>query len=145
MKYTSGKLVKVFANEIRVLANHINLIEEVRAKKKNASPALVGEHDMIAVLISSLLNEYDTEVTLSEREEETTFKKAVELIRNWEQRLRTISNEGTANSIQGATNGCPKLPPCNVCGKNGHSSTKCFKNPSRQGTGRGGNHRQGQG
>jgi hypothetical protein len=145
MKYTSKKLVKVFANEIRVLANHTNSIEEVHAKKKNASPALVGEHDMIAVLISSLPNEYDTEVTLIEREEENTFKKAVELIRNWEQCLRTISNEGTANSIQGATNGCPKLPPCNICGKNGHSSAKCFKNPSRRGLGRGGNCGQGRG
>ncbi len=101
---------------------------------------------MIAVLISSLPNEYDTEVTLIEREEENTFEKAVELIRNQEQCLRLISNEGTMNSIQGMTNGCPKLPPCDVCRKNGHSSmTKCFKNPSRWGTGRGGNCRQGQG
>jgi hypothetical protein len=143
MKYTSGKPVEVFANEIRALANRINSIEEVRAKKKNASPALVGEHDMIAVLISSLPNEYDTEVTLIEREEENTFEKAVELIRNREQRLRTISNEGTANSVQGATNGRPKLPPCDVCGKNGHSSAKCFKNPNRRGAGRGGNRGQG--
>ena len=135
----------MFANEIRALANHINLIEEVRAKKKNASPALVGEHDMIAVLISSLPNEYDTEVTLIEREEENTFKKAVELIRNREQRLRTISNEGIANSVQGATNGRPKLPPCDVCGKNGHSSAKCFKNPNRRGAGRGGNRGRGRG
>jgi hypothetical protein len=145
MKYTSGKPVEVFANEIRALANRINSIEEVRAKKKNASPALVGEHDMIAVLISSLPNEYDTEVTLIEREEENTFEKAVELIRNREQRLRTISNEGTANSVQGATNGRPKLPPCDVCGKNGHSSAKCFKNPNRRGAGRGGNRGRGRG
>ncbi len=104
------KPVEVFANEIRALANCINLIEEVCAKKKNASPALVGEHDMIAILISSLPNEYDTEFSLIEREEENTFEKAVELIRNQEQHLRTISNKGTTNSVQGATNGHPKLP-----------------------------------
>jgi hypothetical protein len=63
---------------------------------------------------------------------ENTFEKAVELIRNQEKCLRTISNEGTMNSVQGATNGHPKLPPCDVCGKNLHSSAKSLKNPNRQ-------------
>ena len=133
MKWSSGTSMEYFANEIRALANRINTTERMRVAKKGGNPSFIGDRDMVAVLVMSLPNEFDTEVTLIERESDTTFEKAVETLRTREQRLKVIASDtSSANSVQNGR----KYPPCDVCGKYGHPAAKCFKNGFK----RGGNH-----
>jgi hypothetical protein len=81
MKLMNGKSIEVFANEIRTLVNQINAVEVMRAKANGHQPSLIGERDMIAVLIMDLPNDYNTEVTLMEREPDVKFERAVETLR----------------------------------------------------------------
>jgi len=102
-----------------VLTNRINTVEKARAKK-GALPSLLGDRDMIAVLVLSLPNEYDTVVTLIERESDITFEKAVEMVRAREQRTKIGQSESSSvNSVQNVPKE-RKSQPCDVCGKNGH-------------------------
>ena len=133
MKWNSGLTIDIFANEIRALANQINTIEKVCIGKKYGQPSFIGDRDMIAVLILSLPNEYDTIVTLIERESDTTFEQAVEMVRAREQRLKASQGESSsANSVQSGQKE-KKSQPCDICGKNGHPSARCYKNPNRRG------------
>ncbi len=93
---------------------------------------------MIAVLIMDLPPEYNTEVTLIKLDDKFKFKNTVELLRLQEQRLKiNVSESSSVNSIQNATKE-RKYPPCDVCGKFGHSSQRGYLKDGRQGTGRGG-------
>ena len=145
MKWNSGTSIDIFANEIRALTNRINTVERARVKAKNGQPSFIGDRDMIAVLVLSLPNEYDTVVTLIERESDTMFEKAVEMVRAREQRLKIGQVESSsANSIQNGSKE-KKFQPCDVCGKPGHSAAKCFKNGYRRGAYRGGKVGRGRG
>jgi hypothetical protein len=140
-KWTNGQSIKAFVNEIRTLVNWINAIEAQRSQQ--ATPSLIGERDMIAVLIMDLPLEYNTEVMLIELDNKFKFENAVELLRLQEQRLKiNVSKSISVNSIQNATKE-RKYPPCNVCGKFSHSSQRCYLKDGRRGAGRGG--RQGRG
>ncbi len=72
-------MIKAFVNEIRTLVNWINAIETQRSQQ--ATPSLIGERDMIAVLIMDLPLEYNTEVTLIKLDNKFKFKNMVELLR----------------------------------------------------------------
>ena len=142
MKWSSGTSMEYFANEIRALANRINTAEKMRIARKGGNPSFIGDRDMVAVLVMSLPNDFDTEVTLIERESDTTFEKAVETLRTREQRLKISAGESSsANSIQNGR----KYPPCDTCGKNGHSAARCFKNGYRRGGNRSGRGGRGRG
>ena len=67
-------------NEIRTLANWINAIKAQRSQR--AAPSLIGERDMIAVLVMDLPPEYNTEVMLIELDDKYKFENAVELLRS---------------------------------------------------------------
>jgi hypothetical protein len=124
----------VFANKIQTLVNWINAIEAQRSQQ--ATPSLIGERDMIAVLIMDLPPEYNTEVMLIELDDKFKFENAVELLRSREQCLKiNVSKSSSINSVQNATKE-RKYPPCNVCGKFGHSSQRCYLKDGRQGAGR---------
>src|SRR6185312_2346050 len=81
MKLTNGKSIEAFANEIRTLVNQINAVEVMWAKANGNQPSLIGERDIIAVLIMDLPNDYNPEVTLIEHELDVKFKRAVETLR----------------------------------------------------------------
>ena len=143
MRYTNDKVIEVFANEIRSLVNRINSAEKKRVAAKGGESSFIGDRDMIAVLVMSLPNEYDMVVTLIEKEGDYTFEKAVELVRTREQRLKSGSGESSsANAVQ---TGGKKFPPCDVCGRNGHSAARCFQNGNRRGAQRGGRRGRGWG
>ena len=143
MRYTNDKVIEVFANEIRSLVNRINSAEKKRVAAKGGESSFIGDRDMIAVLVMSLPNEYDMVVTLIEKEGDYTFEKAVELVRTREQRLKSGGGESSsANAVQ---TGGKKFPPCDVCGRNGHSAARCFQNGNRRGAQRGGRRGRGWG
>ena len=108
-KWTNGRSIEAFANEIRTLVNRINAIEAQRSQQ--ATPSLIGERDMIAVLIMDLPPEYNTEVTLIELDDKFKFENAVELLRSQEQCLKiNVSKSSSVNSVQNATKE-RKYPP----------------------------------
>ena len=145
MKWNSSTSIDIFANEIRALANRINMADKARVRAKGGQLSPVGDRDMIAVLVLSLPNEYDTVVTLIERESDATFEKAVEMVRAREQRLKIGQAESSsANSVQNGPKE-RKSQPCDVCGKPGHSAARCFKNGNRRGAQRGGRGGRGRG
>src|SRR6185312_12089073 len=114
MKWSSGTSIDIFANKIRALTNCINTAEKSRVMKGGQS-SFIGDRDMIAVLVLSLPNEYDTVVTLIERESDMTFEKAVEMVRAREQRLKIGQGESSsANSVQNGPKE-KKFQPCDVC------------------------------
>ncbi len=78
-KWTNGRSIEAFANKIQTLVNRINAIEVQRSQQ--ATPSLIGERDMIAVLIMDLPPEYNTEVTLIKLDNKFKFKNVVELLR----------------------------------------------------------------
>ena len=80
MKFQDGQSIEIFANEIRTLVNRINAAENARSKSLGSAPSLIGERDMIAVLLMDLPLEYSTEVTLIERDPRETFESAVEML-----------------------------------------------------------------
>ena len=126
MKMTADKTIEIFANEIRALVNRINAIDTNRAKMNLSQPSPIGERDMIAILIMDLLAEYNTEITLIEREPKETFENALELLRTREQRLKVSQGEpSNVNYVQHPSKK-GKLPPCNVCGRRNHPTSKCF-------------------
>jgi hypothetical protein len=105
--------IKMFANQIQTLVNWINAIEVQSSQQ--ATPSLIGERDMIAVLIMDLLLEYNTKVTLINLDNKFKFKNVVELLRSQEQYLKiNVSKSSSINSIQNATKE-RKYLPCNVC------------------------------
>ncbi len=92
---------------------------------------------MIAVLIMDLPPEYNTKVMLIKLDNKFKFKNAVELLRLQEQHLKiNVSKSSSVNSVQNVTKE-RKYPPCDVCGKFGHSSQRCYLKDSRRGVGGG--------
>ena len=67
-------------NKIWTLANRINAIKAQRSRQ--AAPSLIGERDMIALLVMDLPPEYNTEVTLIKLDDKYKFENAVELLRS---------------------------------------------------------------
>ena len=93
---------------------------------------------MIAVLLMDLPLEYSTEVTLIGRELRETFETAVEMLRVRENRLRVSNVESSnANAVQNQRME-RKYPPCDVCGKFGHSSKRCYQRNQKRGVENGG-------
>src|SRR6185312_13348851 len=80
MKLTNGASIDAFVNEIRTLVNRINTVEVMWVKANGHQPSLIGKQDMIAVLIMDLPNDYNTKVTLIEREPDVKFERAVETL-----------------------------------------------------------------
>ena len=74
MKLMNGKSIEAFANEICTLVNRINTVEVMWAKANGHQPSLIGERDMIAVLIMDLPNDYNTKVMLIEHEPDVKFE-----------------------------------------------------------------------
>ena len=141
MKLTSDKMIEVFANEIQALVNWINSAEKKRIDAKGGKPSFIGDRDMIAVLVMSLPNEYDTVVMLIEKDGNYMFEKAVELVRTRELRLKYDDKSGSnANAVQ--TRG-RNFPPCDICRKHGHSAARCFQYEYRWGAQRGGQNGRG--
>ena len=138
MKFRDGQSIEIFANEIRTLVNRINAAKNARSKSLGSAPSLIGERDMIAVLLMDLPLEYSTEVTLIERDPQETFESAVEMLRVRENRLKVSSLESrSANAVQNSKMD-RKFPPCDVCGKFGHSSKRCYQRHQKQGAEDGG-------
>src|SRR6185312_14557888 len=81
MKLMNGKSIEAFANEIHTLVNRINAVEVMWVKANGHQPSLIGEWDMIAVLIMDLPNDYNTEVMLIEHKLDVKFEQAVETLR----------------------------------------------------------------
>jgi hypothetical protein len=79
-KWTNSQSIEAFANEIQTLVNWINAIEMQRSQQ--ATPSLIGERDMIAVLIMDLPLEYNTEVMLIKLDNKFKFENVVELLRS---------------------------------------------------------------
>ncbi len=72
-----------------MLANKIQaLVNAIEAQRSQQAAPLIGERDMIAVLIMDLLLEYNTEVMLIKLDNKFKFENAVELLRLWEQHLK---------------------------------------------------------
>ena len=133
MKFRDGQEIEIFANEIRTLVNRINAAENARSKSLGSAPSLIGERDMIAVLLMDLPLEYSTEVTLIERDPRETFELAVEMLRVRENQLKVSNAESSsANAVQNSKME-RKFPPCDVCGKFGHSSKRCYQRNQRRG------------
>jgi hypothetical protein len=65
-----------------MLANKIQaLVNAIEAQRSQQAAPLIGERDMIAVLIMDLLLEYNTEVMLIKLDNKFKFENAVELLR----------------------------------------------------------------
>ena len=103
MKWTPGKLIDTHANEIQAIASRINKIQSM-IRPEPLNPSYIGKKDMVAILIISLLKEYDTEITLIERNNKIDFKTALEMLRAWELRLKAAREEGNVNAVQGSSN-----------------------------------------
>ena len=81
---------------------------------------------MIAILIMDLPAEYNTEITLIERDPKERFKYVVEQLQTRKQRLKVSQGEpSNVNYVQHPLKK-GKLPPCDICGRRNHPTSKCF-------------------
>jgi hypothetical protein len=99
---------------------------------------------MIAVLVMDLPSKFNTEATLIEMNKKYSFEEAVELLRSREQKIRVNgdgnSSSSSNNSVNSVQNGerDRKSTPCDVCGRFGHTSNRCYRRSRGRGAQRGG-------
>ena len=133
MRFNGKKSLDEFANEILLVANKINAI----ASKFREPP--ISERDLIAVLVLDLPIEYSAEVAFIERDRKIGFNEALESLRDWEQRSSvSSSSSGSSGSINSAQGDKKRVLFCEECGKQGHTTDKCYKIHGYPRDGRGG-------
>ena len=141
MRWSEGKNVATIANDIRFISNKINFIE----KGRSGHP--MGERELIAVLIMDAPLDYAAEVSHIERERNITFEAAVEMLQMRETRIQSgssSSSSGSSGSISSAQIDKRKKPVCDTCGRDNHTTDKCFQNQRGRG-GRGRSRGRGRG
>ena len=143
MRWTDFSGVEEIASEIRHISRKIDFIEAKFSANR------ITDREMIAIMVANAPQEFTLEVSMIERERKISFEDAVEILRAREERTKFESSSSSSSNpglVASAQSEKKKQMTCDTCGKNGHTSARCFQNRGRGNRGRGRGHgRRGRG